>query len=444
MNKNNIKLILECIIIFLIVFIYNRFLYESMDHIIDFTHAYSIASGLKIYKDFNIVIGPIYPVLMSIFLILFGKNLLVFDIVNSLIVVIIYLIIRKNNKETLSVLAISFLIYGLFAKYNMFTLLFFYIIYYLEKKDFKYKNIIIGILLSILLFTKINVGILMIVGTIIINYKNIKELFERGIACIISSSIIILIIYLSGILKEFINYTMLGLVDFNNNISYKFAMILLIPVIIYLIRNIKKDKNLIYMFCYLGISYPIFDYSHISLAIFPTFVYFIDNLKSNDKIRKLSFIISIILFSILVYTNNQNFMNFNLKCKNKYCFNSYGLETSYNYVKEINKNIKNKNKYRLFFFNDIAYLHKLVLNQDINKYDFIWNGNMGYKGTETYIKEINEICKKDKCLFVISKKDFKEFPGKQLSTPLLKYVANSYNEQYSFIVGGVQFTIYTN
>ena len=221
-------------------------------------------------------------------------------------------------------------------------------------------------------------------------------------------------------------------------------MILLIPVTIYLIRNIKKDKNLIYMFCYLGISYPIFDYPHISLAIFPTFVYFIDNLKSNDKIRKLSFIISIILFSILVYTNNQNFMNFNLKCKNKYCFNSYGLETSYNYVKEINKKIKNKNKYRLFFFNDIAYLHKLALNQDINKYDFIWNGNMGYKGTETYIKEINEICKKDKCLFVISKKDFKEFPGKQLSTPLLKYVANSYNEQYSFIVGGVQFTIYTN
>ena len=78
-----------------------------------------------------------------------------------------------------------------------------------------------------------------------------------------------------GILDGFINYTVLGLLDFNNK-NYDFYILFLIVIIIYIIKNLKKDKMLIYMLCYLIMCYPLFELYHITLATFPTIVYILD------------------------------------------------------------------------------------------------------------------------------------------------------------------------
>ena len=140
MKKEHIRTIFECIIVFTMIYIFNTFLYDSYDHLIDFTHCYSIADNLKIYQDFNIVVGPVYPVFISIFLRIFGNNLLVFHIVNSLILVGIYILIKKHNKNTLAISAIGFCYSALGAKYNLLTLLLFYMIYYTELGNHKYKD----------------------------------------------------------------------------------------------------------------------------------------------------------------------------------------------------------------------------------------------------------------------------------------------------------------
>ena len=49
MKKKYIKIIIECLIVFTSIFVYNTFEYSTYDHIIDLTHCYSIANGLKIY-----------------------------------------------------------------------------------------------------------------------------------------------------------------------------------------------------------------------------------------------------------------------------------------------------------------------------------------------------------------------------------------------------------
>ena len=49
MKREKIKILLECIIVFLVMFSCNLFLNSNTDQILDFTHCYSIVNGLKIY-----------------------------------------------------------------------------------------------------------------------------------------------------------------------------------------------------------------------------------------------------------------------------------------------------------------------------------------------------------------------------------------------------------
>ena len=445
MKKEHIITIFECILVFMMVYIFNTFFYNNYDHIIDFTHCYSIANNLIPYKDFNIVVGPVYPVLISIFLRIFGKNFIVFHIVNSSFIVGIYLLIKKYNKKTLAMLAIAFCTFALSAKYNLFTLLLFYIIYYTEKCNNKYKDYIIGILLSILVFTKINVGFFLIIPTFILYFKKPMIILKRFISFLIPSILIVLTIFLYGALPGFINYTLLGLISFAKNTMIDFYIVFLVLAIIFLLKNIKKDKYLIYMLCYLMISYPLFESGHIAIGIFPTLVYMLDKLKQKNitHIKNIITILSILFFILFVFSNiNSQKKIYNIKgfyeitsikkidCNKKYCSQDIFINGSFDVADKLNSYLKKESKeYRIFNFTYDAYFFKLIAREKIDKYDFIWNGNMGYKGEDTYIKEINNYCKTHKCMFIINKDDiYKRDKFSIINVKILKYVEKNYKE----------------
>ena len=456
MKKEHIRTIFECILVFMMVYIFNTFFYNNYDHIIDFTHCYSIANNLMPYKDFNIVVGPVYPVLISIFLRIFGKNFIVFHIVNSSFIVGIYLLIKKHNKKTLAIFAIACSLVALSAKYNLFTLLLFYIIYYVERDDIKYKDYIIGILLSILIFTKINVGCALILPTFILYYKTPKIILKRFISFIIISTIIIVTMFLYGVLPGFINYTVLGLISFSQNSLIDVCIIFLILAIIYIFKNIKKDKYLIYMLCYLIICYPLFETGHILIGIFPTFVYVIDKIKQTNpaKIKKYVLMISCTLFILFICVNSfrihisfKTDVMSKIDCKKHFCSESFFINQSLDYTHKINNYLKEKGKeYRIYNFTYDAYFFKLDLRKNINKYDFIWNGNMGYKGEDTYIKEINDYCKNNKCMFIIDKTNiYKRNYHDTINLKILKFVDNNYNEiKDDKIFNKTIYSFYTN
>ena len=452
MRKKIITTVFEAIIIFSMIFIYNTFFYSNYDHIIDFTHCYSIANGLKIYKDFNIVVGPIYPIFISIFLKIFGKTFLTFNLINSLLVVIIYLIIKKFNKNTLAILIISCCCYALTAKYNTFTLLLFYIIYYIDKGNNKYKDYLIGFLLSILLFTKINVGCALIIPTIVLNIKSPKIILKRFIPFFITSSIIIFIMWLKGVLPGFINYTLLGLISFTKNSKCDLTVVLVILSAIYIIKNIKKDKYLIYMLCYLIICYPLFESGHVLIGIFPTIIYMLDKMNKNNekKVKLISLIITIIVFALLIITENHR-NNYDLdtkvfKCETKYCSHDKMLNKVFGYVHSFNNHLKKQKQYRIFNFTNEAYFFKLDINEKVDKYDFIWDGNMGYKGEKKIIKEINDYCKDNKCMFIINKRNiYNRNRFDQINLRILKYVEETYNEiTDDNYFNSTFFSVYTN
>ena len=89
----------------------------------------------------------------------------------------------------------------------------------------------------------------------------------------------------------------------------------------------------------------------------------------------------------------------------------------------------------IFIFSTRAYLIKLNINVKINKYDLILNGNMGYNGDERIIKEVNDICSDEKCLFIIDPSEFDI--NNQLNKNIINYVEDEYEKAgnlYSFFI----------
>ena len=94
--------ILELIIICILTLIFNLVcLTITGDEIWNYGFAYNIATGLIPYKDFNMIITPLFPILGAIFLSIFGKNLIVYHIFNALICTTIFSFIKKNRKWNL-------------------------------------------------------------------------------------------------------------------------------------------------------------------------------------------------------------------------------------------------------------------------------------------------------------------------------------------------------
>ena len=66
--KNNKNYILELILIFIVTILFNLFINGlTNDEVWNYGFAYNISNGLIPYKDFNMIITPLFPLIMSIF-----------------------------------------------------------------------------------------------------------------------------------------------------------------------------------------------------------------------------------------------------------------------------------------------------------------------------------------------------------------------------------------
>ena len=94
------KNIFFCILLVIPIFLFSFFVnIDSGDEVINFQSLIKMLNGYTIYKDFNVIVTPIFFVLGELFLEIFGKNILIFRIYNVLIFIFlfisIYLTLRK-------------------------------------------------------------------------------------------------------------------------------------------------------------------------------------------------------------------------------------------------------------------------------------------------------------------------------------------------------------
>ena len=437
MSKINKKNILLGIIIFIICFLYHQFIFRvNMDEVWSYGFSYNMSKHMIPYIDFTMVIPPLYPLIGSLFIKVFGAYLTSLNLYNSLIATLIFLLLYKRlNKLTFLLLPI--LLSFIFSSYNLFSLFLFLLIIDIDKKDINHKDLLIGLLCALSIFNKQTVGVFISIPIFIFS-KNKKEFLISFISVCL---LFLLYFLINNNLYQFFDYCLFGMFSFAD--ENKFQNLFVIFVICYFIfliylfykeiikGDIKKNKELIYILCFQIISFPILNIVHVGLGIIPLFPYIFE--RDNFYLKVLSgyFYVQLLMVFIMTFSFNLHMNNDHNLLNGRVFNNDYDTQ-----INMLNNTINsNYNEYEKYYFTTYAYLIKLMDNKDINKYDLTNNGNMGYNGDEKYINEVNEICKDTKCLFVLDDK----LIG-QNNIKITNYVKDNYNLKE--IVG--RFEIYIN
>ena len=190
------------------------------------------------------IIFPFYPLFNGLIMFLFGANYLVFEITNAIICTTIFYYIKKLCPQNYFILLILLLPIS-YGNYSLICLLLILIIIVLEQQKQK-NNILIGLLIGIIFITKQNIGIILILPTFLIYYKEPKVIIKRIISFLIPLTITIIYLLLTNSIFEFINYIILGLFNFNaKNSALSIYTIITIIITLYIIYCYfyKKDKK---------------------------------------------------------------------------------------------------------------------------------------------------------------------------------------------------------
>jgi len=420
MKNHKYKTIILFIALFIFNFIINYFTISNNDLIWNYGFCYNVAKGLKMYTDFNMVITPLYPTIFGLIMKLLGNNTIIFFLSNALLPTIIFMIVYKYYKKSFIelILLLSFVSN---PNYNLLCMTFLFILFVLEDKN---KNdYLIGIVLGLVFLTKSPMGLLTLAS--LYYYKDIKKIIKRFIGFIIPNLLYIFYFYLNGSLLDYLNYAFGSIIDFaSDNYRSSFGLLIFIISIIYLIYKYikKKDIKLLYILFFQIMSYPIFNLIHILVSLIPVIFYIVLETENKFylKYRKFLclFLICPILSSIFQYTLLDMKDGTNaLKYKR--------VEAKYvDDAEIIKKNINNLDN--TYFVMYESYYNKLLLGIDINKYDVMLTGNLGYNGEKNTIKYFDSLSPGTKFLI------YREYEGGQAPKEVYYHIKNNYNHKKSF------------
>lgn len=422
------------ILILIIIFIYTGILitYSNADNdlIWNYGFSYNFANHLLMYKDYNMVITPLYPFIGGILMRILGNNFLIFNLYNTILSTILYYYLYKKYPHTFipSIILISFI---LRPSYN-FLVLFLVLILLNIKEE---KDFFIGFILGLLFLTKQSF-ILLILPSIYLITKP-KRLFKRIGAFFLPCLFFLIYFILTNTFLDFLNYTFLGLFSFSSkNSFFNLGTIFILSLIIYLFLYYLKTKDIkvLYLITYQIMAYPIFNTMHIILSIIPVIIYFLDKLVKKKKynlnyLRYFNYFVSILLICPLLSIPLQYFNKDLVEGENALEYKD--ISRSYLVNKDLFlKEVPNLNN--TYFLMYDAYIYKYLLNNPITSYDLLLNGNLGYNGEERVIDYFNSL--DSNTYFVLNR----VYTGGQLSKNIDAYIRNHYLKVKDF----QEFTLY--
>lgn len=448
-DKNNKRKLLNIIFLAMSLLLYNASILlikelTDLDELWNFNFANNMANGLVPYKDFNMIQMPLLPMLASIFLKLFGQEVIVMRFLAVCLItyieITVFLILDKLKVKDyikyLILIFICFIITPYIAiDYNYMILAILLTIIYIEIKSYLRNeeilvynlkiDFIIGILAGLCFTSKQSTGICIILVSVfykcleIRNKKDliefIKIVFTRGIGAVIPIVIVLLYLIINGASYDFISYCILGIKTFSNYIPYTNLLknselsikilSVVIPIIVILALSlsvIKKKKILLILSVYtiasMVVIYPIADNIHFLIGIFSGFIilaYFadicIDKILSNENIKEFlgSFLkIATVLISIvcLIYG-----VNIYVKSNKNYELKHFKFTImSENYIKSI-KNIGeyiNSSQKKVYILDATASVYMIPIDRYNKDYDMFLKGNLGKDGEEGQIEKL--------------------------------------------------------
>ena len=439
------------------------------DELWNFQNVYKIYNGYKIYVDANVITTPVFHCIGALVFKIFGANFFVFRMYSLVIYTIFFVGIYKlfkclkiDKKNSFFLLIIFFALqYDLVissANYSSFAimLLVFAVLVVINRENIKHYVLIESILITLIFLTKQNIGVFYLIGLILYTILNKKELKNTikiiGITGIFGI-LFVLILYFNNLLEGFISYAILGIKEFDKeNKSVDLFMIFAIIVttlngllLISINSNDKfkkkeerKNINNIACFAYplLGMTYPIFNISHIKFALSIQYVllfYILYLLVKGSKIEKnkikkyIIFILEIFIIGYYSISSITYTIKYFRKISNdEYKYNEPYYGTIFN--DETKEKIKDITEYMQSCDNEVvcistdAGLYMIPLKQNNKEFDMLLLGNLGKDGENGVIEKIKGF--KDKKIILMNK----EKNSWQESDKIIEFVKNNFTK----------------
>lgn len=410
------------------------FMYNYGDPTACYGFSYAILKGEIPYLDFNMVITPLYPFVMSIGLFI-SNNYITFLLEQSLIITLCFLTLYKlfGNKSFVMIFLTFVTIYAnIISTYNFFCFFIMILIIYLENK-YKDKDYLIGFLIALSILTKQSVGVFFIIPSIIFYHKNLGKLKRRFIGFLVPCCVFLIYLVANKCLYQFIDLCFLGLFDFFNNngvganryipIYLILTVIGILTILLMILKN-KNDINLYYLLGGFSFAFPVFDHNHFMMFLNCIVVCFLPYIKINDKIiKRVSLVCFFLGSSILAYfhlvrgeeivfTKELKHFEYFLIYKNEYKTN---LE-----IEKFFDKFNDKNNIILSYASMSYKIHK---DKKITYFDTLNRGNYGFNGTNKMIKKIKKM---HNYYIIVSLNDF-ESSGRliQFDKEIVKYVMDN-------------------
>lgn len=296
----------------------------------------------------------------------------------------------------------------------------------------------------------------------------IKIAITRIVGILIPVAILFIYLIISGAMQDFINYAVLGISTFSNNIPYSSLLqsdkieikvlsilmpisIMLMAIILIITKVLKRENEkiqsiltiLIYSFSIIIVMYPISDEIHFligSLISIVGLIYVISELgkKIYNKInyakkykvyKIITLIIWLFVFS-MVFTKSINKMYVYAKTeKNTDIAHFKNIEVSSNLkdrINEIDNYIleKEQDGKKVYVLDAEAAIYMIPLDKYNKDFDMFLRGNIGKDSEEGQIERIKQ--KQENELFLIRKENLKT----NWQTPLnvIKYLRENLNK----------------
>ncbi len=398
-HKNILFNIFLFIILYLTSFIISFMIAHIWcDQIWTYGFSYNISKGLVIYKDFNVIQMPLYFMIASMFIKIFGNHMIATCIFDSLLVAIMGLLMIKSiGWKGMFPFLVCLVLCP--SPYNLLCMVFLFIIIYLINNG-KYNDYLVAILVGLVFITKQNIGVLLFIPMFLYSKHKIKS------TIIFLIPFLLLCIYLlfNNALFEFFDYVFLGMFEFGGNkdidLSLLVIEILCVGYLLYsFIKSKGTDKEAFYILIFQLVLYPLCELRHYAPVFVPFLYYFL----KTCKIKKLVILVCCLVVVYLSSAFYFSFIPINIHTKNDLLFLKSPSSLS-NYLQRINKKFDGDVN-NIYFDSEYSYLYKLYYNVSPTKLDFLINGNLGHFQKEKSFKELEKHCSKEKCIFLLFKKE---------------------------------------
>lgn len=468
------------IIIFIIILSGSSFyiISTTCDEGWNLQNIYKMYNGLKIYVDANVITTPLFHYIGVIIFKIFGVNFFVFRVYNVLINLFlffgIYKIFKSLNVRKMLSLLFTIIIFIIeittvrsLANYNTLALAFcvYGLLVIINRNKYSInKFIIVQSIITMLIFlTKQNIGLFYLIGLICYNFifeekrNKLKNMIKIFLIIFLITTVFVIILYEKEVLTGFISYAILGINEFadkNSSIIFldfmKLCVITILDSLFIIFINKKNvineiEKNNInklacFILPFFLIAYPIFNLTHINMALLVQYIiimyilYIIikeiglsDFIIKNITIIFLLIILSITTIYIIFFLKNGNF---DCGYDNIY-FGYIFRENEEENIEKVIEYIKNSEKRIVMLTWDAPkYLMPLKINN--GNLDEPLLGNFGKDGEEGAIKDISEL----KNTYILIKENDRIY---QESDKILEYVKN----QFEYVGEITEYSIYT-